>query len=168
MNAHKNARSTRFGRAVMVRRVLDDGWTVAAAASAFAVSTRTVRKWLARFRSDGLAGLQSRSSAPRLVGNKLPAPWVDRIVRLRRDYRMAAPPTCPDGCATTTSSDPMLVSHAEGRDAGRAAARALRHLGGRHGRRPGQAGAGPGQRQRLPHLAQGGTGGGQEHRPRAS
>jgi len=68
MNAHKNARSTPFGRAVMVRRVLDDGWTVAAAASAFAVSTRTVRKWLARFRSDGLAGLQSRSSAPRLVG----------------------------------------------------------------------------------------------------
>ena len=90
MNAHKNARTTPFGRAVMVRRVLEDGWTVAAAAGAFAVSTRTVRKWLARVRSDGAAGLQNRSSAPHLVANKLPAPWVDMIVRLRRDYRMTA------------------------------------------------------------------------------
>jgi hypothetical protein len=32
---------------------------------AFEVSTRTVRKWLARFCSDGDAGLQNRSSAPR-------------------------------------------------------------------------------------------------------
>jgi transposase InsO family protein len=90
MNAHKNARTTPLGRAVMVRRVLEDGWTVAAAASAFAVSTRTVRKWLARVRSEGDAGLKNRSSAPHLVANKLPAPWVDMIVRLRRDYRMTA------------------------------------------------------------------------------
>jgi transposase InsO family protein len=90
MNAHKNARTTPFGRAVMVRRVLEEGWSVTAVASALEVSTRTVRKWLARFRSDGNAGLQNRSSAPHLVGNKLPAPWVDLIVRLRRDYRMTA------------------------------------------------------------------------------
>jgi len=88
MNAHKNARTTPFGRAVMVRRVLEDGWTVAAAAAAFEVSVRTVRKWLARFRSEGSAGLQNRSSAPRLVANKLPAPWLDMVVRLRREYRM--------------------------------------------------------------------------------
>jgi transposase InsO family protein len=88
MNAHKNARTTPFGRAVMVRRVLEDGWTVAAAAAAFEVSVRTVRKWLARFRSEGDAGLQNRSSAPRLVANKLPAPWLDMVVRLRREYRM--------------------------------------------------------------------------------
>jgi hypothetical protein len=74
MNAHKNARTTPFGRAVMVRRVLEDGCIVAAAAAAFAVSVRTVRKWLARFRSEGDAGLQNRNSAPRRVANKLPAP----------------------------------------------------------------------------------------------
>ena len=90
MNAHKNARTTPFGRAVMVRRVLEEGWSVTAVASALEVSTRTVRKWLARARSDGAAGLQNRSSAPHLVANKLPAPWVDMIVRLRRDYRMTA------------------------------------------------------------------------------
>jgi transposase InsO family protein len=88
MNAHKNARTTPFGRAVMVRRVLEDGWTVAAAAAAFEVSVRTVRKWLARFRSEGDAGLQNRSSAPRLVANQLPAPWLAMIARLRREYRM--------------------------------------------------------------------------------
>jgi transposase-like protein len=40
MNTQKNARTTPFGRAAMVRRVLEDGWSVAAAASAFEVSTR--------------------------------------------------------------------------------------------------------------------------------
>jgi transposase InsO family protein len=88
MNAHKNARTTPFGRAVMVRRVLEEGWSVAAVASAFEVSTRTVRKWLVRFCSEGDAGLQNRSSAPHLVANKLPAPWFAMIARLRRDYRM--------------------------------------------------------------------------------
>jgi transposase len=83
MNAHKNARTTPFGRAVMVRRVLEEGWSVPAVAATFAISTRTVRKWLGRFRSEGAAGLQNRSSAPHLVANKLAAPWVDMIVRLR-------------------------------------------------------------------------------------
>ena len=88
MNAHKNARTTPFGRAVMIRRVLQEGWSVAAVAASFEVSTRTVRKWLARFRREGRAGLESRSSAPYLVANKLPAPWLTMIARLRREYRM--------------------------------------------------------------------------------
>jgi transposase len=50
MNAHKNARTTPFGRAVMIRRVLEEGWCVTAVAASFEVSTRTVRKWLARCR----------------------------------------------------------------------------------------------------------------------
>ena len=72
----------------MARRVLEEGWSVVAVASAFEVSTRTVRKWLARFGSEGDAGLQTRSSAPHLVANRLPAPWLAMIARLRRDYRM--------------------------------------------------------------------------------
>ena len=51
----------------------------AAAAEAFGLSERTVRKWLARFRSEGAAGLQNRSSAPHLVANRLPEPWVAMI-----------------------------------------------------------------------------------------
>ena len=57
-------------------------------AASFEVSTRTVRKWLARFRREGRAGLENRSSAPHLVANKLPAPWLAMIARLRREYRM--------------------------------------------------------------------------------
>ena len=53
MKAYKNARTPPFGRAVMVRRVLEEGWSVTAVAAAFEVSTRTVHKWLARFRSEG-------------------------------------------------------------------------------------------------------------------
>jgi transposase InsO family protein len=88
MNAHKNARTTPFGRAVMIRRVLQEGWSVTAVAASFEVSTRTVRKWLARFRRAGRAGLENRSSAPQRVANKLPAPWLTMIARLRREYRM--------------------------------------------------------------------------------
>jgi transposase InsO family protein len=88
MNAHKNARTTPFGRAVMIRRVLQEGWSVTGVAATFEVSTRTVRKWLARFRREGRAGLENRSSAPQLVANKLPAPWLTMIARLRREYRM--------------------------------------------------------------------------------
>jgi transposase InsO family protein len=89
MNAHKNARTTPFGRAVMIRRVLQEGWNVSAVAASFEVSTRTVRKWLARFRREGWAGLENRSSAPHLVANKVPAPWLTMIARLRREYRMS-------------------------------------------------------------------------------
>jgi transposase len=86
MNAHKNARTTPFGRAVMIRLVHEEGWSVAAVATAFDVSTRTVRKWLARFGSEDVTGLQNRSPAPHLVTNKLPAPWLTMVI----------------GCAPTT------------------------------------------------------------------
>jgi transposase InsO family protein len=89
MNAHKNARTTPFGRAVMIRRVLEEGWSVSTVAASFEVSTRTVRKWLARFRREGRAGLENRSSAPHLVATKLPAPWLTMIGRLRCEYRMS-------------------------------------------------------------------------------
>ena len=65
MNSHKHARLTPKGRALLVSRVLDEGWSVAAAAEAAGVSGRTVYKWLARFKCEGLAGLSDRSSRPR-------------------------------------------------------------------------------------------------------
>jgi transposase InsO family protein len=87
MSVHKNARTTPLGRAVMVRRIEVEGWTARAVADAFAVSERTVRKWLARYRAEGLAGLEDRSSRARVVANKLSAPWVAMVLRLRQ-YRL--------------------------------------------------------------------------------
>jgi transposase InsO family protein len=88
MNAHQNARTTPLGRATLVRRVLEEGWTRKAAAEAFGLSERTVGTWLARYRQAALAGLRNRSSAARQVANRLPEPWIAMIVRLRRAYRM--------------------------------------------------------------------------------
>lgn len=65
MNSHKHARLTPAGRALLVNRVLEQGWTMAAAAEAVGVSCRTGFKWLRRFRLEGMQGLQDRSSRPR-------------------------------------------------------------------------------------------------------
>ncbi|MGE5545337.1 MAG: IS481 family transposase, partial [Solirubrobacterales bacterium] len=68
----------------MVSRILVERWTPAAAAAAAGVSTRTAYKWLARFRSEGLAGLTDRPSAPRRRPGRWPETWVATVLRLRR------------------------------------------------------------------------------------
>jgi transposase InsO family protein len=65
MNSHKHARLTPIGRALLVQRVLELGWTISAAADAAGVSRRTARKWIQRFEAEGSAGLLDRSSRPR-------------------------------------------------------------------------------------------------------
>ena len=89
-NPHQNARMTPLGRVEMVRRILEEGRPVAEVAAGFGVSERTARKWLARFRNEGAAGLLNRSSRPRLVANRTLDPWIDMMERLRRDYRLTA------------------------------------------------------------------------------
>ena len=83
MNNHQNARLTPKGRALMVRRILA-GETPLAAAAASGVSERTARRWLARYRSEGEAGLDDRSSRPRHSPRRTPQTVVDRVVALRR------------------------------------------------------------------------------------
>jgi transposase InsO family protein len=87
-NPHKNARLTPLGRAELVRRVVEEKRPVAEVAAGFGVSERTARKWLARWRSEGAAGLENRSSRPASVANRLAEPWIDWIMRLRREYRL--------------------------------------------------------------------------------
>jgi transposase-like protein len=48
-NPHQNARTTRLGRAEMIRRVIEDGRPVREVARGFGISERTARKWLARW-----------------------------------------------------------------------------------------------------------------------
>lgn len=62
---HANARTTPRSRADLVRMVLQEGQTVKAAAAAFTVCPKTVRKWIERYREAGAAGLRGRSSRPR-------------------------------------------------------------------------------------------------------
>jgi transposase InsO family protein len=72
---------------LLVQRVLEQGWTVKAAAEAAAVSRTTVYRWIARFNTEGLAGLIDRSSAPHRCPRALPRREIDRIVRARRRHK---------------------------------------------------------------------------------
>ena len=56
---------------------------MAAAAEASGVSVRTAYKWLARYRVEGAAGLQDRSSRPRRMPTRTPEEWRTLILELR-------------------------------------------------------------------------------------
>lgn len=84
MNSHKHARLTAIGRALLVSRVLDEGWSVAAASQAAGVSKRTGFKWLARFKAEGPQGLADRSSRPRRCPLALTPQEQRQLEELRR------------------------------------------------------------------------------------
>jgi transposase InsO family protein len=84
MNVHKNARLTVHSRAEVARRVLAEGQTPKAVATAFGVCPRTVRKWVGRFHAEGVAGLNDRSSRPRRMRQPTPSDVLERIAALRR------------------------------------------------------------------------------------
>jgi transposase InsO family protein len=83
MDIHKNARLTPFGRERLVKMVLG-GQTPQAASEAAGVCPRTARKWVGRYNSEGLAGLQDRSSRPKRLRQPTPQVTVERIESLRR------------------------------------------------------------------------------------
>lgn len=65
MNMHKNASLTPKGREAMVRSVVDGGLSHVAAAYQYHTTSKTVAKWVKRFRAEGVCGLHDRSSRPR-------------------------------------------------------------------------------------------------------
>jgi transposase InsO family protein len=89
MKLHGNARTCPHSRLLMVRRVEEEGWTLAAAAEAAGVSVRTVSKWLRCYRAEGEDGLLDRSSAPGSIPHRTSEERVQAIAALRR-LRMTA------------------------------------------------------------------------------
>jgi transposase InsO family protein len=83
MNIHKNARLTPFGRERMVQMMLS-GQSPQAAARAAGVCPATARKWLARYKGEGIAGLQDRSSRPARLRNPTSDETAAQIIALRR------------------------------------------------------------------------------------
>ena len=74
MSHHSNAALTSKGRLLIAKRVLQDGWSLAAAARSAGVSQQTARKWVRRFQSEGVDGLNDRSSRPhRIISINAPA-----------------------------------------------------------------------------------------------
>jgi transposase InsO family protein len=86
-NPHHGARLTVHSRERIVARVMA-GQSAREVAAAFAVSLRTVRKWLARFRAGGQAALSNHASAPARVSGRLAGATVALILHLRRSLRM--------------------------------------------------------------------------------
>lgn len=84
MKLHGNAALSWQGRRRLATRVVEEGWTLRAAAAAAGVSVRCARKWVARFREEGELGLRDRSSAPKQVANRTPQERVEAIMALRR------------------------------------------------------------------------------------
>jgi transposase len=87
MRLHANARTCPKSGALLARRVLEEGWSLAAAAEAAGVSGRAASKWVGRARRG--ESLADRSSRPRRNPSRLPGARVEAIVALRR-LRMTA------------------------------------------------------------------------------
>jgi transposase InsO family protein len=88
----------------MVRRVVENGQTPQAVSEAVGVCPRTVRKWVARFRAGGAAGLVDRSSRPHRLRCLTPPETVARIEVLRRQRWTCAQIACETGVSKATVS----------------------------------------------------------------
>jgi len=83
MNIHKNARLTPHGRVLLVHCMLG-GLRPEEAAQASGVSVRAAYKWLQRFRAEGVAGLNDRSSRPKICPHALLATLQAQVIEQRR------------------------------------------------------------------------------------
>ena len=124
MNVHKNARLTPRGRERIVRQI-ESGQTPKAVGLAAGVCPRTVRKWVDRYRREGLAGLRDRSSRPHRLHRPTPQAVVAQVEALRR-ARHTGKQIAAELCLS-----PATVS------------RILKRLGLNRIRRPGTGRAGP-------------------------
>ena len=85
--AHRNARLTPQGRALIVQRVRDEGWPVAHAAKAMGVSRQCAHKWVRRFDLEGWEGLQDRCSRPHSFPNQTPPGIEEQVIAARVKHR---------------------------------------------------------------------------------
>jgi transposase InsO family protein len=80
---HARAALNPAGSLKIVQLVVNDGWAQARVAERFQVARGTVSKWVARYRAEGQAGLQDRSSRPARSPSRTPRRTEHRIVALR-------------------------------------------------------------------------------------
>src|ERR687898_722152 len=84
MKLHANAALSLRQRRRMVLRVIEQGWTIKAAAAAAETSSRTCGKWVSRYRASSECGLLDRSSAPEHLANRTDELRTQAIAALRR------------------------------------------------------------------------------------
>jgi hypothetical protein len=74
MRLHANARTCPHCRLLIVESVLDEARPANEVALQFKVSIRTVRKWIGRYRREGVEGLLDKPSIPHSVPRRLMQP----------------------------------------------------------------------------------------------
>jgi transposase len=84
MKLHANAALSLTQRRRMVGRVVEQGWSIKAAAAAAETSAKTCGRWVSRYRAEGECGLLDRSSAPREIPHRTCPEREQLIARLRR------------------------------------------------------------------------------------
>jgi transposase InsO family protein len=75
------------------------------------VSRQCVHRWVARFRAEGAAGLQDRSSRPRTSPAATPPPLAERVLSLRRSERLG-PVALAKKTGVSASTASRLVARA--------------------------------------------------------
>ena len=85
---HANAVLTPRARLRLAKLIEEERWSPSIAAKMFMCSEPTARKWAQRFREEGPAGMQDRSSRPRCSPAKTPPAVQRQIVRLRWRLRL--------------------------------------------------------------------------------
>ena len=94
--SHANAALTPKARLALGKLIVDDGWSISAAAVFYRVSWPTAKRWSDRYREQlvesstpvSVAAMQDRSSRPLRSPNKTPQPLVRKIVHLRWKKRL--------------------------------------------------------------------------------
>ena len=74
-----------FGRRLLVDRIELEGWPIAHAAAMTGVSRQTATKWVRRYRAEGLAGLEDRTSRPHRSPRSLAPGQVAAILAARHE-----------------------------------------------------------------------------------
>ena len=114
MTLHRNARTCPRSRRLLVERVLVEGWSLAAAAVAAGVSERTAWKWVDRYRREGAAGLEDRSSAPASVPSRTPAER-EQVILALRELRFTSPEIAGTLGMPLSTVGAVLARHGAGR-----------------------------------------------------
>jgi len=86
MDIHKNARLSFRSREILAQSVVQQAVTLKLAAASFNVTVKTAAKWVARYRTLGMAGLYDRSSRPHRSPRRLPQTVVEHVIQLRRQH----------------------------------------------------------------------------------
>ena len=86
--SHANAALTPRTRLRLAKLIVEDGWKPSAAAKMFMVSTATARKWAGRYRTEGKAGMNDRSSRPHTCPHRTSPQMSRQILRLRWRRRL--------------------------------------------------------------------------------